>query len=311
MKHRETIALIEAFLAIVLWGISFIYVKIALREISAITLIVLRYAAGTLLVGLVAWQRGDLARLSCSDLPGLALAGAIGITLQQLLQVSGQVTADAGVAAFLAATAPAFTVLLAAACLRERLHWWQLIGVVLASLGGMAVAIGGDLNALDGEQGWHTLPGNILILLSAVVWAVFIILSKGLVRHRPTTLVTTGMFLFGTLFTLPLFWFEEGWLELAHLTTDGWWAMFYVAVLSTAMAYLLNSHALKIISASRVAVIQNLEPLIAVVAATLILDESMSWVMVGGGAAILAGVFLAERPAPMAVRVTACPQTVD
>jgi len=311
MKHRETIALIEAFLAIVLWGISFIYVKIALREISAITLIVLRYAAGTLLVGLVAWQRGDLARLSCSDLPGLALVGAIGITLQQLLQVSGQVTADAGVAAFLAATAPAFTVLLAAACLRERLHWWQLIGVGLASLGGMTVAIGGDLNALDGEQGWRTLPGNILILLSAVVWAVFIILSKGLVRHRPTTLVTTGMFLFGTLFTLPLFWFEKGWLELSHLTSDGWWAMFYVTVLSTAMAYLLNSHALKIISASRVAVIQNLEPLIAVVAATLILDESMSWVMVGGGAAILAGVFLAERPAPMAVRVTACPQTVD
>jgi len=311
MKHRETIALIEAFLAIVLWGISFIYVKIALREISAITLIVLRYAAGTLLVGLVAWQRGDLARLSCSDLPGLALVGAIGITLQQLLQVSGQVTADAGVAAFLAATAPAFTVLLAAACLRERLHWWQLIGVVLASLGGMAVAIGGDLNALDGEQGWRTLPGNILILLSAVVWAVFIILSKGLVRHRPTTLVTTGMFLFGTLFTLPLFWFEKGWLELSHLTSDGWWAMIYVTVLSTAMAYLLNSHALKIISASRVAVIQNLEPLIAVVAATLILDESMSWVMVGGGAAILAGVFLAERPAPMAVSVTACPQSVD
>jgi len=311
MKHRETIALIEAFLAIVLWGISFIYVKIALREISAITLIVLRYAAGTLLVGLVAWQRGDLARLSCSDLPGLALVGAIGITLQQLLQVSGQVTADAGVAAFLAATAPAFTVLLAAACLRERLHWWQLIGVGLASLGGMAVAIGGDLNALDGEQGWRTLPGNLLILLSAVVWAVFIILSKGLVRHRPTTLVTTGMFLFGTLFTLPLFWFEKGWLELSHLTSDGWWAMFYVTVLSTAMAYLLNSHALKIISASRVAVIQNLEPLIAVVAATLILDESMSWVMVGGGAAILAGVFLAERPAPMAVRVPACPQTVD
>lgn len=311
MKHRETIALIEAFLAIVLWGISFIYVKIALREISAITLIVLRYASGTLLVGLVAWQRGDLARLSCSDLPGLALVGAIGIALQQLLQVTGQVTADAGVAAFLAATAPAFTVLLAAACLRERLHWWQLIGVVLASLGGMAVAIGGDLNALDGEQGWHTLPGNILILLSAVVWAVFIILSKGLVRHRPTALVTTGMFLFGTLFTLPLFWFEEGWQELSHLTTEGWWAMFYVAVLSTATAYLLNSHALKIISASRVAVIQNLEPLIAVVAATLILDESMSWVMVWGGAAILAGVFLAERPAPMAVRVPACPQTVD
>lgn len=302
MKHRETIALIEAILAIIIWGISFIYVKIALREISATTLIVLRYAVGALMVGLFAWQRGDLMRLSPSDLPGLALVGAIGITLQQLLQVSGQVTADAGVAAFLAATAPAFTVLLAAAWLRERLHSWQILGVVLASGGGIAVATGGELSALLGEQALRTLPGNALILLSAVVWALFIVLSKRLVHNRPTALVTAGMFFFGTLFTLPLFWVEEGWMQLPHLSAEGWGAMFYVAVLSTAVAYLLNSRALKVISASRVAVIQNLEPLIAVVGAAIILDESVSWVMVAGGAAILVGVFLAERPAPKALK---------
>jgi drug/metabolite transporter (DMT)-like permease len=298
MKHIETIALFEAIVAIVIWGISFIFMKIVLCEISAVTLIVLRYAMGALVVGPFAWWRGDFSRFSAADLPGLAGAGALGITVQQLLQVSGQASADASVAAFLAATAPAFTVLLAAGWLHERLHPRQLVGVLLASLGGIAVAIGGDWLALIQGHAQTTLFGNVLILLSAIVWAVFIILSKRIVQHRPAALVTSGMFLFGLLFTLPVFIAQQGWLEIPKLSPGGWGATLYIGILSTALAYLLTSHALKYISAARVAVIQNLEPLVAVAGAALILNESLSWAMLLGGAAILCGVYLAERHAP-------------
>ena len=297
MKRTETIAVSEAILAIILWGVSFIFIKIALREISAVNLIVLRFAMGALCVGLFAWRRGDFQQFTWADAPGLALVGAVGITLQQLLQVTGQVTADASVAAFLAATAPAFTAILAAVWLHERLRPWQIIGVGLASLGGIIVATGGDFAALRAGQAVRTLPGNALILLSSVVWAVFTILSKRVVRNRPAALVTTGIFFFGMLFTLPLFLAEHTWSEIPRLSPGGWGAMLYVGIVSTAAAYLLNSHALKHISAARVAVIQNLEPLSAVVAAFLILNETMSSAMVLGGAAILTGVYLAERNA--------------
>ena len=295
MSRAEAIAVGEEILAIVIWGVSFIYIKIALREISAVTLIVLRFAMGALIVGLFAWQRGDFEQLTRADVPKLALVGAVGITLQQLLQVSGQVTADASVAAFLASTAPAFTVLLAAVWLREHLHSRQMVGVGLASLGGIIVATGGDFVALITGQTLRTLPGNFLVLLSSMVWAVFIILSKRMVRNRPAGLVTSGIFFFGMLFTLPFFVVEQGWSEIPRLSLEGWGAMLYVGILSTAMAYLLNSHALKHISAARVAVIQNVEPLSAMAAAVVILGESITWAMVLGGAAILSGVYLAER----------------
>lgn len=295
MSRAEAIAVGEEILAIVIWGVSFIYIKIALREISAVTLIVLRFAMGALIVGLFAWQRGDFEQLTWADVPKLALVGALGITLQQLLQVSGQVTADASVAAFLASTAPAFTVLLAAVWLREHLHSRQMVGVGLASLGGIIVATGGDFVALITGQTLRTLPGNVLVLLSSMVWAVFIVLSKRMVRNRPAGLVTSGIFFFGMLFTLPFFLVEQGWSAIPRLSLEGWGAMLYVGILSTAMAYLLNSHALKHISAARVAVIQNVEPLSAMAAAVVILDESITWAMVLGGAAILSGVYLAER----------------
>jgi drug/metabolite transporter (DMT)-like permease len=295
MSRTEAIAVGEEVLAIVIWGVSFVFIKIALREISAVTLIVLRFAMGSLVVGLFAWQRGDFGRLTPADVPRLALIGIMAITLQQLLQVNGQVTADASVAAFLASTAPAFTVLLAAAWLREHLSSCQIIGVALASLGGINVATGGDFTALTTGRTLRTLTGNVLVLLSSMVWAVFIILSKRMLRNRPAGLVTSGVFFFGMLFTLPFFLVERGWSDIPRLSIEGWGAMLYVGILGTALAYLLNSHALKHISASRVAVIQNIEPLSAMAAAVLILDESITWAMVLGGAAILCGVYLAER----------------
>ena len=303
MTRTETIAVGEAILAITLWGISFIFIKIALREISAVNLIVLRYAMGALCVGLFAWRRGDFQQLTWADAPKLALVGAIGITLQQFLQVTGQITADASVAAFLAATAPAFTVILAAVWLHERLRFWQVIGVGLASLGGIIVATGGDFAALFIGPALPALSGNFLILLSSMVWAVFIILSKRLVRSRPTALVTSGIFFFGMLFTLPFFLASQTWSEIPRLSLGGWGAMLYVGLLSTAVAYLLNSHALKHISAARVAAIQNMEPLSAMAAAFVMLNESPSWAMALGGAAILSGVYLAERNAPEVVEM--------
>ena len=201
-------------------------------------------------------------------------------------------------AAFLASTAPAFTVVLAAVWLREKMAPWQVFGVVLASAGGIVVAMGGDFTALMNGRTLRTLPGNILIMLSSVVWAVFIILSKRAVVDRPAGLVTSGMFFFGMLCTLPMFIAEDAWREIPRLSARGWWAMAYVSVLSTAAAYLLSVHALKYVSATRVAVIQNLEPLSAVIGAVFILNEPVTGVILFGGAAIMGGVFLAERNAP-------------
>jgi drug/metabolite transporter (DMT)-like permease len=295
MKPRPTLAVVEAALAITLWAISFIFMKIALRELAPATIICLRFGTGALVLGLLAWRQGLLAGLTWSDARHFAILGAVGITLQQLLQVSGQKTAEASVASFLAATAPAFTVVLATLLLRERLTRLQVAGVVLASLGSAVVATNGDvLSVFTARFG---APGNGLVLLSAIIWSVFTLMNKNSVGRRPAVLVTAGMFFFGWLFELPFFIAQAGWRELPGLSLGGWGAVAYVSLLSTVTAYLLNSHALQQIPAARVAVIQNVEPLIATTAAVFILGEVVTPAMLVGGAGILVGVYLAERGA--------------
>jgi drug/metabolite transporter (DMT)-like permease len=294
-KKQYTLAMIETVGAISLWAFSFIFVKIALEEISPVTLIILRYGMGFVILGVAAWFRGDLADLKRSDLRGMALLGLVGVATQQLLQVNGQVTADASVAAFLASMAPAFLVILAAVWLRESIRGWQVFGVLLATLGAGWVATGDDLGSL--VQGQLGTPGNWLVLASSVIWAIYTIMTRQLVEDRPPVLITSGMFLSGWIIVLPLFVAQQGWHEIPNLTPKGWMAVFIVGVLSTALAYLLYTHALKLVPATRLAAIQNIEPLIATIAALLILNERVTKALGFGGIAILVGVFLAERNA--------------
>jgi drug/metabolite transporter (DMT)-like permease len=203
------------------------------------------------------------------------------------------------VAAFLASTAPAFTVALAAVLLREKPRLWQIGGIVLATLGAVLVATNGNWTGLlNGNFG---APGNVWVLASSVVWALLTILSKRAVENRPPLLVTASMFFFGALFIAPLFVYQQGWRELATVTPTGWAAIAFTSLICTVGAYLLNTFALKHITASRVALIQNLEPLSAVAVAALVLNESLTPAMLLGGAAILGGVYLSERTAPIAV----------
>ena len=295
MKRTETLAIFETAGAISLWALSFVWIKIALQDMSPVTLIVLRYAMGFSILLIVALWRGEIKKFQRSDIKGMMVLGLVGIVLQQFLQVTGQVTADASVAAFLASTAPAFMVILAAWWLHEPVRGWQIFGVLLATAGAAVVAVGGDWQSLIHGQFGNL--GNILVLLSAVVWAVYTILTRKLVVDRPPLLIAGGMLFFGWLFSMPLWIYRRGWVEIPQISSTAWGALICVGILSTAITYLLYSHALKLAPASRLSAIQNIEPLIATLAAVMILNEPITNALVMGGFAILAGVYLAEKNA--------------
>jgi drug/metabolite transporter (DMT)-like permease len=293
---NHQLALLETAFAITLWALSFIFIKIALFEVSVISVITVRFGIGALILSLVYFHRTNIPKLDLNLLQRMVILGIVGLTLQQLLQVSGQVTADASVAAFLASTAPAFLIILAAVFLRETVHIWQVFGVLLATMGAGVISVGGGWQAL--LQGRVDNPGNLLVLASAVMWAIFSIMNRKLAQGFPPLLMTCGMLFFGFLAMLPIFLINGSWQEFYNLSGDTWFALLFVGIFCTAGAYLLYTHALKLAEASRLAAIQNIEPVIAVGAAVVILHESITGVLLIGGGAILIGVYLAERFAP-------------
>jgi drug/metabolite transporter (DMT)-like permease len=295
MKKSLLIPILQATLAVILWGSSFVATKVALRYLAPDTLVWLRFAMGLVPLGAAVAARKEFSLPRAADLPYFALLGLIGITFHQWLQSNGLVTAQATTTSWIIATTPIFIVLLGWLVLKERLARFQALGVLLAVLGVLLVISKGDLRALAGGQGITT--GDLLVMVSAPNWAVFSILSRRGLQQHPAARMMFYVMAIGWGFTSLLLLFNPQLEALSRLPLDGWLSVLFLGFLCSGLAYIFWYDALKSIPASQVSVFLYIEPLVTVIVAWAVLGEQLSLIALLGGVVILAGVWMVNRPA--------------
>jgi drug/metabolite transporter (DMT)-like permease len=293
MKHSRFLSYAKVLFSVIVWGASFIATKVALKEISPATVVWLRFGIGVLILGLAARWRGQLALPKRKDIPYFALLGAIGIAFHQWLQSTALVTAQASTTAWIVATTPIFMALLGWLVLREKLTRLQVFGIALAAAGVLLVVSKGDLASL--EVGQFGTPGDFLILISALNWAVFSTLSRRGLKEHPAGQMMLYVMGFGWLFSSVLFFTGPGLSEISQLTLDGWLGIAFLGIACSGLAYIFWYDGLQAIPASQVGAFLYLEPLVAVVVASAILQEPILLASLIGGGIILLGVWLVNR----------------
>jgi drug/metabolite transporter (DMT)-like permease len=295
VAHPRLAALTKALFAVVVWGASFVATKVALTEISPMTIVWLRFAMGVLILGLTVVVRGDLAWVSPPTLAYFALLGLIGITFHQWLQSNGLVTSQAGTTAWIVASGPIFIALLGRLVLGERLGWGRIAGIGVAAAGVVLVASRGDLGLIT--AGKFGSPGDILILISAPNWAVFSVLSRRGLREHSSARMMFYVMTIGWIFVTIMFLAGPGWREIGQLTLRGWLGIGFLGVFCSGLAYVFWYDALHVMPASQVGALLYIEPLVTVAVAAVVLGEAIVAATVIGGAMILFGVWLVNRPA--------------
>ncbi len=283
-------------LTVIFWGGSFVAIKVLLRELNPAVITATRFAMGVAILAGVSARRGSLRWPGLRRLPLLALLGLMGIALHQWLQATGLQTASASVTSWIVATIPIFVALLGWLTLHERMGRRRVGGIALAAVGVTLVVAGGHPVALlSGRIG---SVGDVLIGLSAINWAVFTILSKraleGPDASNPGQLMLYVMG-FGWIFSLMWAATAGGWDHLAHLSATGWWAMLFLGVACSGLAYLFYYDALDVIDATQAAVFLYFGPLVTAALAWPILGEAITPGAALGGLAILLGVWLVDR----------------
>ena len=279
--------------AVVVWGASFIATKLALREVSPVVVIWLRFGIGVLILGGFAAQRKEFALPAKKEIGYFALIGFLGITFHQWLQVTGLVTAKATTTAWIITTVPIFIALLGRVMLNERLGWDRITGILIATIGVVLVISHGDIRSvLSGQIG---TTGDLLVLISAANWAVFSVLSRKALRVHPATQMMLFVMGFGWLFATVWLISVNHLSEIAQLSLRGWGSLLFLGVVCTGFAYVFWYDALKELNASQVGSFLYLEPLVTVVVAAMLLDESLYLAALLGGALIVAGVWLVNR----------------
>jgi drug/metabolite transporter (DMT)-like permease len=292
MKNTAS-ASVKTLFAVIVWGTSFVAIKIALNYVPPVTVVWIRFAVGVLILGAAVALRHQFRLPRPKDWPYFALLGFLGITFHQWLQSNGLVTSQATTTGWIVASMPIFIALLGWLVLKEGLNWLQALGILLAAFGVFVVVTHGSLNSL--VSGKFGTPGDILILVSAPNWAVFTILSRRGLKTYPAALMIFYVMALGWLFSTFIFLAGRGWESIHNIAPDGWLALGFLGVFCSGLAYIFWYDALKVLPAAQVGTYLYIEPVITVIASYLFLNEKITLPSLLGGVIILTGVWLVNR----------------
>src|SRR5881392_4461807 len=270
-----------------LWGASYMFIKVAVRAFEPTSMILLRLvmASAIVFVALVA-QRGlspaiaDLRRLGWQ---GFGL-GVVNAASPFTLIAWGEKHIDSGVAAIANASMPIFVVLLAIRWKpSETVRGWRLVGF-LVGLAGVGVLAG-----IHPKGGWWGVAGTMAVVVASVSYAVGSLWGQRLIARTSGLVLSASSMIGGLIVLLPL--------GLAQLPSDvpSWkesGSVVALAVIGTALAQIILYRVLRSDGAARVSLVTYLLPMTALLYGVLLLGEPLTWQELAGMTLILGGVAL-------------------
>lgn len=264
----------------VLWGGSFFFVGVAIRELPPLTVVLLRVALAAIILLPALWiYRIPLPKGMAGWRPFFVIA-LLNNVLPFSLIVTGQSHVSSGLASILNATTPLFTVLVMAAAGDERLRGRRVAGVIIG-LAGVAILRGPDLG-FSGSQGF----GILLCLSGAFSYGLSALYARRNLSDSPPLATATFQMLASTLMMIVVAGaFERPWqLPMPGVAT--WLALLGLSVLSTALAYIVFFQILRRSGSTNVMLVTLLIPVTAILLGSLVLGESISLAEIAGALVI-------------------------
>jgi drug/metabolite transporter (DMT)-like permease len=186
----------------------------------------------------------------------------------------------------------AFTALLGWVMLHEPIGFGGFVALPLALLGVFLLTTGGDLSTLAGGQAF----GDLLVLMSGLVWSVFLVLNKEMVLEEDSSVsqMAAWVMLVTTISIAPVA-LVFGKVSNVALSWEAWAAIAYTAVICTVIPYLLFTKAQRSVSATLSALVLLIEVIVAIVSSALILGEQFAIGSGLGAVLVCVSILLASR----------------
>lgn len=276
-------------LAAVFWGTNYAATKYAALSIPPVSIVAVRFLMAGLLMYVVLRVLEPESRLARKDLLPMAGLGCLGVAIGQTTFTFGVSLTSAANTGFIFATAPVWGLLFGFVLGLERPTWRGASGVGLSILGVGVIFYEGL--GIEGAS----LIGDLLVLLAAMGFGSYTVLSMRLLGRYSPLAVATYPILFGgplvLLLSIPFFT-ELGWEGVG---VGAWAAVAFSAVFATAFAFSAWQRGISRIGANRVLVYQYLISLTGVASGVVFFGEVLGAEKIVGGAATLLGVYLARR----------------
>lgn len=273
----------RALLAVVIWGSSFIALRLALASATPFGVVWMRNLLGALLLfAVLRWQGGTVLPHR-ADRPRVLLLGLLfGVHLLiQAWAVQRTSTMHAG---WIVAFIPAVVAVGAWLFLRERLRAIGWVGIAVASTGVLV------LTATHPAQFADAGTGDLLMFISTFTWAAYTLLSLEPAQRSGGLRISASALLIAALPNLAMALLAGSFHSPPQATSVA--ALLFLGLLASGLALWLYTDAVAALGPERSSAFQYVQPFVTVVAAALVLGEEITPEQLVGGPAVLAGVWL-------------------
>jgi drug/metabolite transporter (DMT)-like permease len=268
-----------------IWGTSFLFIKIAVADVSPYVLVVFRvfFAIVATLI---------MMRIYRSKIPRkpryiwiFAVLGLLNVAVPFILISTAEEAIPSGMASIMNSTVPLFTLLIASVFLKEeRATWLQSLGLVIG-FGGIVVLMSdrlvGGLNA--------PLRGLIFMLIAALCYASSVIFARKFLKGDDPVIQSMGQMVWAMLFVSVAAFTQDPSFRLPSQPLT-WVLLIVLGLVNSGLANLLYYSLLNSVGPTRTVLVSYAFPLIAVLLGVIILDEPFGWRQVLGGMLIIGGV---------------------
>jgi drug/metabolite transporter (DMT)-like permease len=288
-----------------IWGSAFAVQRVAARYFDVFTFNGLRFLLGGVVllpftrlnpVGLL--RRPSMGRQANQPdtrtldrksilfvlLAGCLIFGAAG------LQQAGLETTTAGNAGFITTLYVVLVPVMLVIFWKEKIPWLSWLGAAIAISGSLLLSTRGSL---------HLARGDELVMVSAILWALQVIVVSRAVRHMDVLTFSAGQYIIAGVLNLIASTFKG--MPLGGLVI-AWWTILYIGLLSTAVGYTLQVLGQKYAPPTDATILLSMEAVFAALTGFLFLGESMQPVQLVGCGMILVAVILTQLSASRSPR---------
>lgn len=273
-----------------IWGNSFLFIKTAVGAVAPAWIVTLRMALGAALLIVIALARREPTPQGLGSILNLGLIGIFGSALPWFGQAWAQRSLDSGLVSVLNSTTPVSTLILALALRQERVYANRVIGLAIAVAGTLLV-VGLEIRA------GRSAAALVTAVLATLGYALAGVLTRAYVSGRISNVWAAAIQLaFGAALLGPITWTTAGPPPApGALSPAVLGSLLALGLFGTGLAFLIFFSLLQRVGATNTSMVTYLVPVIGLASGALVRGERFGVNVFVGAAAMLGGVWLAQR----------------
>lgn len=272
----------------IIYGVNYAIGKVALHYFDPFAIVIMR-VMGAIIIFTILHQLSGGEKVERKDHKKLFVAALFGVIINQLLFFKGLSLTSEIHAALIMITTPIIVLIMAWIILKDKITWLKSGGIIIGAIG---VAMLISFGAAD-KSSPSSLLGDLFITINAASYAIFLIIAKPLMAKYSPLTIARWIFTYSIFFVVPFGYNSFVHIAWATIPAAGIWALAFVIIGATVLAYLFNILGLNYGSPALVSIYIYTQPVIATIIAiaagtdTLTAGKVLSALLVFTGVALV------------------------